>query len=484
MNYTAVLKIVLVFYRGLFLSITSISWWESSKTLFVIFFIFVFVFGLFKFANVECILASHICVVFTMSQNCVCSGVKPVYVTLIGNIIVGMLLVLPTDPSAQGPGAIKGPSLQEQGALVFKAILYGTSELCMPYISISSPQKASRENESRQKNRLAAVQLLGALIGIYSSLLFLPSSFSLLRLFYCTLFLFFILFLLPLTPLHFWFFHFFKWQFSISSALILKWILLFYHEAFKNIRCPNKTEFILIIIAVLVFFHKSHWPTKISVRIYVPHSRITYSSILNVKLFLTIGTQSKNSPISVDEGWTWIVRLSNQLEEIGKTNGGHNGPATTHYQECCISLLLFLRQGSAAFIARFGWTTTVAFFSALRAALSSVSNAEGGAAFQLINWLDSAIKSHGAKCTIDLRHHEPHVMASYLVIRWDQRSQFTWRSVVLVLLRSDFVSNIISIWSLLLCRAVLYSTAEDGTASHQWLRYESHDIWQRNNCRT
>jgi hypothetical protein len=103
------------------------------------------------------------------SQNCVCSGVKPAYVTLIGNIIVGMLLVLPTDPSTQGPGPVKGPSLQEQGALVFKAILYGTSELCMPYINVSSSLEGSADSESRQKSRLAAVQLLGALIGTCSA---------------------------------------------------------------------------------------------------------------------------------------------------------------------------------------------------------------------------------------------------------------------------------------------------------------------------
>ena len=89
-----------------------------------------------------------------------------------------MLLVLPTDPSTQGlgpgqgQGLVKGPSLQEQGALVFKAILYGTSELCMPYvnISLSSQEEGSAGKESLQKNRLAAVQLLGALIGTYFSL--------------------------------------------------------------------------------------------------------------------------------------------------------------------------------------------------------------------------------------------------------------------------------------------------------------------------
>lgn len=93
-----------------------------------------------------------------------------------------MLLVLPTDPSTQGPSPVpgfvkKGPPLQEQGALVFKAILYGTSELCMPYVNIYlSSQESSAEKESNQKNRLAAVQLLGALIGTYSSLIPLPKS--------------------------------------------------------------------------------------------------------------------------------------------------------------------------------------------------------------------------------------------------------------------------------------------------------------------
>lgn len=164
--------------------------------------------------------------------------------------------------------------------------------------------------------------------------------------------------------------------------------------------------------------HYPHQRTTIPLsRTYVPLAQITRFLILNVLLLVIIGTQSKSSPISVDEGWAWLVRLSNQLEVIGKGSGGHSGAATAHYQECCISLLLFLRQGSAALIARFGWKTIVSFLSALRAALSSLSNAEGGAAAQLISWINSAIQSDGAKCAIDLRHHEPHVMASYLVIR-------------------------------------------------------------------
>jgi hypothetical protein len=87
----------------------------------------------------------------------VCEGTKPAYVTLLGNVIVGMFLVLPTEPSQ---GSDSGPSLQRQGAMVFKAILYGESELCIPYTG------EGVEDRTRQKRRLAAVELLGALIGI------------------------------------------------------------------------------------------------------------------------------------------------------------------------------------------------------------------------------------------------------------------------------------------------------------------------------
>ena len=85
-----------------------------------------------------------------------CEGTRVAYVTLVGNIIVGMFLVLPTENSAQGGEG--GPSLQKQGAMVFKAILYGESALCIPY-------SEGAEDRTRQKRRLAAVELLGALIG-------------------------------------------------------------------------------------------------------------------------------------------------------------------------------------------------------------------------------------------------------------------------------------------------------------------------------
>jgi hypothetical protein len=95
------------------------------------------------------------------SKGCVCEGTKPAYVTLIGNIIVGMFLVLPTESSQSSDG---GLSLQKQGAMVFKAIIYGESELCIPFAG------EGVEDRTRQKRRLAAVELLGALIGTRSYL--------------------------------------------------------------------------------------------------------------------------------------------------------------------------------------------------------------------------------------------------------------------------------------------------------------------------
>jgi hypothetical protein len=93
------------------------------------------------------------------SKGCVCEGTKPAHVTLIGNIIVGMFLVLPTESSQSSDG---GLSLQKQGAMVFKAIIYGESELCIPFAG------EGVEDRTRQKRRLAAVELLGALIGTRS----------------------------------------------------------------------------------------------------------------------------------------------------------------------------------------------------------------------------------------------------------------------------------------------------------------------------
>lgn len=94
-----------------------------------------------------------------------CQGAKPATTTLIGNVIVGMFLVLPTESSSsdsENPDKT-GQSLQQQGALVFKAMLYGESELCIPHISRG--EQSGVIDIDRQRRRVAAVELLGALIG-------------------------------------------------------------------------------------------------------------------------------------------------------------------------------------------------------------------------------------------------------------------------------------------------------------------------------
>lgn len=134
------------------------------------------------------------------------------------------------------------------------------------------------------------------------------------------------------------------------------------------------------------------------------------------------GTQSKNSPVSVEEGWTWLIRVGKQLERAAASSNSNQ------FQECCISLLLFLRQGSAALIARFGWKTVEKVFQAVRTVASVTDTPtapidkkgmrDSDACKQLVGWLDGAIKTEGVKCALSLRHHEPHVMASYLIIRY------------------------------------------------------------------
>ena len=80
---------------------------------------------------------------------------KPTNVTLIANVLVGMFLVLPKDSDP-----LKESSLQNQGSQIFKAMLCGESELCIPHVGNNTVDR------SRQKQRIALVELLGALIGI------------------------------------------------------------------------------------------------------------------------------------------------------------------------------------------------------------------------------------------------------------------------------------------------------------------------------
>ena len=112
-----------------------------------------------------------------------CQGAKPAIVTLIGNVIVGMFLVLPRDKNNNSNNNNNNNnninnnddnnndnnlSLQQQGAIVFKAILYEESELCIPHIQRGN--RATEGDITSQRRRVAAVELLGALVGTINCL--------------------------------------------------------------------------------------------------------------------------------------------------------------------------------------------------------------------------------------------------------------------------------------------------------------------------
>ena len=130
--------------------------------------------------------------------------------------------------------------------------------------------------------------------------------------------------------------------------------------------------------------------------------------------------------MSVEEGWTWLVRLGKQLTHaVQRRKTGDTSVGSLQCQECCTALFLYLRQGSAALIARFGWTAVLNALEIVRTVISDTSDINGSgtgiseseACKQLVNWLNEAISSNGVKCAEKLRHHEPHVMASYMIIR-------------------------------------------------------------------
>ena len=54
-------------------------------------------------------------------------------------------------------------SLQQQGFIVFKAMLYEESELCIPHLHRGT--QTLGDDLSSQRRRVAAVELLGALVG-------------------------------------------------------------------------------------------------------------------------------------------------------------------------------------------------------------------------------------------------------------------------------------------------------------------------------
>ena len=185
------------------------------------------------------------------------------------------------------------------------------------------------------------------------------------------------------------------------------------------IYCP----FLIISFSIFIYFYRI-------LHLYIHSNSISFFFFFFSSFFCE-GTQSSDSPISIEDGWTWLIRFSKQLEIAVK-----NGQNST-VQECSISLLLFLRQASAALIKRFGWKSIRKVFEGVRtvaARTSELSNKMGhkigkvekgenkvesssDAEEMLIKWLDSAISSEGVQCTLLLRHFEPHVMAAYRIIR-------------------------------------------------------------------
>ena len=99
-----------------------------------------------------------------------------------GNVIVGMFLVLPAESvpkesikhddhnisphnnnSSSSSNINESLSLQQQGFIVFKAMLYEESELCIPHLHRGTQTLGDDLNS--QRRRVAAVELLGALVG-------------------------------------------------------------------------------------------------------------------------------------------------------------------------------------------------------------------------------------------------------------------------------------------------------------------------------
>ena len=148
-------------------------------------------------------------------------------------------------------------------------------------------------------------------------------------------------------------------------------------------------------------------------------------------LLLLSGTQSKNSPISVEDGYTWLIRLGTDLTHtIERRKMGDTSVTCLRCQECCTAFYLYLRQGSAALTARFGWTSVLTILQAIRTVVTNtginsgsvngkqnIALSESESGKQLMSWIDASISSNGVKCGERLKHHEPHVMGSYMIIR-------------------------------------------------------------------
>ena len=135
-------------------------------------------------------------------QACVGEGAKPAIVTLMGNVIVGMFLVLPAElvpkesmkhdnqnisphnnSNNNNNNSSESHSLQQQGFIVFKAMLYEESELCIPHLHRGT--QTLGDDLTSQRKRVAAVELLGALVGEKQNVVMCT---SLIKLYFSTIF--------------------------------------------------------------------------------------------------------------------------------------------------------------------------------------------------------------------------------------------------------------------------------------------------------
>jgi hypothetical protein len=105
-----------------------------------------------------------------------------------------------------------------------------------------------------------------------------------------------------------------------------------------------------------------------------------------------VGTQSKASPLSEEDGWTWLVKAGKQLHtamhrrKVAAAAGGGGGGSSSSgsgglsaaqlahvEQECCSALYVVLRQCCPAMVSRLGWTNVRDALQALQRVLNDDS---------------------------------------------------------------------------------------------------------------
>ena len=100
-----------------------------------------------------------------------------------------------------------------------------------------------------------------------------------------------------------------------------------------------------------------------------------------------VGTQSKASPVSEEDAWTWLVKAGKQLHTTmhrrklaaaagssGGSGGGLTATQLAHVeQECCSAVYVVLRQCCAAMVSRLGWANVRDALQALQCVLDDDS---------------------------------------------------------------------------------------------------------------